>query len=216
MNTVIHQMNKKKDIKPQPITICDSCQIRRRGVIRVRHTTIRRRRRRSVTRSNASCFDNSRIRGVGRPRNAFDDMFVAAQLKVTTLQVVVRREERRRYLPHEYRLVIRARRHKRAVREYAHLSDPVAVANERAYAVARAHLPYFDGAIARAAHYMIATGRERHRRHIVVVALQCLDACVRLLKVPQADGHVCRTRAQQFALRVECDVLHEVGVAFEQ
>ena len=62
---------------------------------------------------------------------------------------------------------------------------------------------------------MVAGGDEADAADIVVVALQRLDALVRL-KVPHFDGHVGRARGQQLPLGVEGDVLYRVSVALQR
>ena len=50
----------------------------------------------------------------------------------------------------------------------------------------------------------------------MIVAVQRFRAAVRVLEVPQADGHVGRARAEELAGGVEGQVLDEVGVALER
>ena len=75
--------------------------------------------------------------------------------------------------------------------------------------------PFLDGLVSAGGDYVVAGGDEADAADVVVVALQRLDALVRL-KVPQLDGHVGRARDEQLPLRVEGDVLHRVRVALQR
>ena len=74
---------------------------------------------------------------------------------------------------------------------------------------------YLDGLVSAGGYNVVARGDEADAADVVVVALQRLDALVRL-KVPQLDGHVGRARDEQLPLRVEGDVLHRVRVALQR
>ena len=140
-------------------------------------------------------------------------MLVAPELEVLALELTIEGEHGRGELPDNDGLIVGARGH--VVGADAHHAHPVSVAVQRAHTVARGHLPDLDGAIARARHHVIAGGRERHRAHVVVVALQGLDARVGVGEVPETYGHVGRARGEQASTRIERHVLDDVGVAFE-
>ena len=102
------------------------------------------------------------------------------------------------------------------------VATPPSLINNKTYAWGMAKLliyiainPFLDGLVSAGGDDVVTGGDEGDAADVVVVALQRLDALVRL-KVPHFDGHVGRARDEQLPLGVEGDVLHRVRVALQR
>ena len=62
---------------------------------------------------------------------------------------------------------------------------------------------------------MIARRCKLHRRDVVIVTLEGLHARIRLVEVPETNGHVGRARCEHATSWIECQILYDVGVAFQ-
>ena len=89
------------------------------------------------------------------------------------------------------------------------------MAGERLHAVTGRHLPHLDRLVPAGRHDEIPGGHEGDAGHVVVVTEHRPDALVRLLYIPEFDGHVRAARDQQLSARIERDILNGVGVALE-